>query len=243
MRLGPLRSPCRALRAAGTDYKEPPSLRDRVAAGSLPPVNDRLPENPLVIKPVERVGRYGGDWNHALVGGGSLSMLFRYQAYEPLVRYTPDWSGVSPMSRSPSKATPSGKVYTIRLRKGMKWSDGQPYTTEDVKFWYDTVLTDKRRRSRRAGPLEDRRRGRASSEVVDEQTFKVIFSRPTASFRSTSPGPTTTRRRAAPSTTSSSSTSTYNPAANELAKQRGFESWVASFQSAARRSRTTMRSS
>ncbi len=83
-------------RAQALDYKEAPSTRDKVAAGALPPVKDRLPENPLVVKPVERIGRYGGDWNNALVGGGSLSMLFRYQAYEPLLRYTPDWSGVTP---------------------------------------------------------------------------------------------------------------------------------------------------
>ncbi|MGO8197619.1 hypothetical protein ACC786_38090, partial [Rhizobium ruizarguesonis] len=62
---------------------------------ALPALKDRLPENPLFVKPVERVGKYGGSWNMALVGGGSLSMLFRYQAYEPLLRYTPDWSGVT----------------------------------------------------------------------------------------------------------------------------------------------------
>src|SRR5216684_2294345 len=80
-----------AAAARAQDYKEAPSTREKVAGGALPPVKDRLPENPLVVKPIERIGRYGGDWNHALVGGGSLSMLFRYQAYEPLLRYTPDW--------------------------------------------------------------------------------------------------------------------------------------------------------
>ncbi|HLV83758.1 MAG TPA: twin-arginine translocation signal domain-containing protein, partial [Devosia sp.] len=56
-------------------------LKPQVEAGTLPPVADRLPANPLVITPFDRAGQQGGDWNHALVGGGSLSMLVRYQGY------------------------------------------------------------------------------------------------------------------------------------------------------------------
>src|SRR6478609_11924600 len=165
-----------ALPVFAADFREADILKEKVASGAMPAVKDRLPENPLVIKPVERVGRYGGDWNHALVGGGSLSMLFRYQAYEPLLRYTPDWSGVVPNVAESFEGDAEGKVYTIRLRKGMKWSDGQPYTTDDVKFWYDTVLTDKRvafvgqDHWKVAGEV-------AKLEVVDAQTFKVTFSR------------------------------------------------------------------
>ena len=133
-----------ALPALATGYTEADVLKEKVSSGALPPVTDRLPANPLVVKPLESVGKYGGDWNMALVGGGSLSMLFRYQAYEPLLRYTPDWSGVALNVAEAFDGDAESKVYTIRLRKGMKWSDGQPYTTADVKFWYDTVLTDKR---------------------------------------------------------------------------------------------------
>ena len=229
--------------AAGTEYKEAPSLRDRVAAGSLPPVRDRLPENPLVIKPVERVGKYGGDWNHALVGGGSLSMVFRYQAYEPLLRYTPDWSGVDAQRRGILRRRRRGKVYTIRLRKGMKWSDGQPYTTDDMKFWYDTVLTDKRVAFVGQDHWKHRGRGRRSSRSSMTQTFKVIFTSPTASFRSTSPGPITTRRRVAPSTISSSSISTTTRRRRARQGSAGFESWIALLPERSRASRMTTPSS
>ena len=218
--------------AAGTDYKEAPSLRDRVAAGSLPPVKDRLPENPLVIKPVERVGRYGGDWNHALVGGGSLSMLFRYQAYEPLLRYTPDWSGVVPNVAESFEGDAEGKVYTIRLRKGMKWSDGQPFTTDDVKFWYDTVLTDKRVAF--VGQDHWKTGGEVGKlEVIDAQTFKVTFSRPNGFFPLNVAWSNNDQTARCPKHYLKQFHIDFNPAANELAKQRGFESWVASFQSAA----------
>jgi peptide/nickel transport system substrate-binding protein len=83
-----------APRVLAQDYKESAFLKAQVDAGTLPPVAERLPETPLVITPFERPGQQGGDWNHALVGGGSLSMLVRYQGYEPLVRFTPDWSGI-----------------------------------------------------------------------------------------------------------------------------------------------------
>jgi len=43
-----------------TEFHESPMLRTKVAAGELPPVEERLPENPLVIEPYEEIGQYGG---------------------------------------------------------------------------------------------------------------------------------------------------------------------------------------
>ena len=59
-------------------------LKSLVHACKLPPLAERLPQNPMVVTPLTEVGKYGGTWRSAIVGGGSLSMLFRYQAYEPL---------------------------------------------------------------------------------------------------------------------------------------------------------------
>ena len=69
---------------------EAPMLKALVDAGTLPPLSDRLPKNPMVVTPLREVGTYGGTWRSTIVGGGSLSMLFRYQAYEPLMRYNPE---------------------------------------------------------------------------------------------------------------------------------------------------------
>jgi peptide/nickel transport system substrate-binding protein len=214
------------------DYNEAPDLKQKAASGALPPVRERLPEKPLVIKPVERVGKYGGDWNHALVGGGSLSMLFRYQAYEPLLRYTPDWSGVTPNVAESFTADADSKVYTIRLRKGMKWSDGQPYTTDDIKFWYDTVFTDKRV----AFVAQDywKSGGKpAKLEIVDAQTFKVIFDRPNGLFPLQVAWGDNDQTTRCPKHYLQQFHIDYNPRANELAKQRGFDGWIACFQSMA----------
>ena len=90
--------------------KESTSLQAQVDAGELPPINERLPENPLVITPTDRPGQQGGDWNHALVGGGSLSMVVRYQGYEPLVRYTPGLVG----RRAERRGSPTRSTRTAR---------------------------------------------------------------------------------------------------------------------------------
>ncbi len=217
--------------ASATEYKEADTLKQLVGRGALPPLKERLPENPLVIKPHDRIGKYGGDWNNALVGGGSLSMLFRYQAYEPLVRYNPEWTGVIPNVAELFEGNPEFVVYTVRLRKGMKWSDGQPYTTDDVKFWYDTVLTDERIAF--LGQDHWKTNGKpAKLEVVDPYTFKVIFSEPNGFFPLVVAWANNDQTTRCPKHYLQQFHIDYNTKANELAKQRGFDNWIASFQSA-----------
>lgn len=221
-----------ALPAPAADYREADSLKEKVSNGALPALKDRLPVSPLVIKPVESVGKYGGDWNMALVGGGSLSMLFRYQAYEPLLRYKPDWSGVTLNVAEAFDGDADSKIYTIRLRKGMKWSDGHPFTTEDIRFWYDTVLTDKRVAFVGQGHWKSGGKP-AKLEIVDEQTFRVIFYKPNGMFPLQVAWANNDQTTRCPKHYLEQFHIDYNPKADELAKQRGFESWIASFQAAA----------
>ena len=213
-------------------FNEADSLKARVAKGELPPLAQRLPANPLVVKPVERIGTYGGDWNHALVGGGSLSMLFRYQVYEPLLRYTPDWSGVTPNVAESFVGDAESKVFAIRLRRGLRWSDGAPYTTADIKFWYDTVLTDKRVAF--VGQDHWKSGGKpAELEIVDATTFKVIFPRPNGFFPLMVAWANFDQTTRCPKHYLEQFHIDFNPKANEVAKARGFDNWVPSFQSAA----------
>jgi peptide/nickel transport system substrate-binding protein len=41
------------------------------------------------------------------------------------------------------KISPDYKVFTFYMRKGVKWSDGQPFTTADIKYWWEDVVHDK----------------------------------------------------------------------------------------------------
>jgi peptide/nickel transport system substrate-binding protein len=118
-------------------YGEAPQLAQRVAAGELPPVEERLPTNPLVVPVVERIGDYGGTWNSGLVG--SISWLIMTIGYEHLVRWTPDWSGVIPNIAESFDVNDDATEFTFFLREGMRWSDGHPFTADDILFWYEDV--------------------------------------------------------------------------------------------------------
>ncbi len=128
--------------ALAADYHEAPVLAARVAAGTLPPVAQRLPEMPLVVQPVEHVGHYGGTWRMA-VQGGSDSLVERTLGYTRLVRWKPDWSDVTPDLAESYTVSPDARDYVFKLRRGLKWSDGQPFTVDDLMFWYQDVLMNK----------------------------------------------------------------------------------------------------
>jgi peptide/nickel transport system substrate-binding protein len=125
--------------------KEAPSLAKLVRSGDLPPLKERLPTNPMVVKPVDRLGTYGGSWRMGVTGGsGSFSQLNRFQGYEGLVRWTPDWKPEPiPNVAESFEIGEQGRVYTFKLRAGLRWSDGEPFTADDVMFWYDDVVRDK----------------------------------------------------------------------------------------------------
>lgn len=199
------------------------------AQADLPPLNDRLPENPLVITPTDRPGQQGGTWNHALVGGGSLSMLWRYQAYEPLYRYDPQWTSIIPNVAESYEVSDDSRVYTITLRRGHKWSDGEPYTTEDVRFWYEDIYRDPET------PLPDLSYWSsgdtpATLEIIDEVTFRVTFAEPSGFFMQQLAWANQDHLTRTPAHYLKQFHIRYNENANELAQERGYQSWIALFQ-------------
>lgn len=126
--------------AQPTSFGEAPQLAQQVEAGELPPVEERLPANPMVIEPVERIGKYGGDWRMAMVGGSDGGSIRITVAYENLVRWTPDYESVIPNIAESVEVNEDATAYTFHLREGMKWSDGHPYTADDIMFWYEDIL-------------------------------------------------------------------------------------------------------
>ena len=199
------------------------------AQDDLPPLEARLPETPLVITPTDRPGRQGGIWNHALVGGGSLSMLWRYQAYEPLYRFDPEWNGIIPNVAERYEVSEDSREYTITLRRGHKWSDGEPYTTEDVRFWYEDIFRDP------DAALTEQAFWYTGDvpgelEIVDDATFRVTFAEPNGFFMQQLAWANQDHTTRTPAHYLKQFHIKYNENANALAKERGFESWIALFQ-------------
>jgi peptide/nickel transport system substrate-binding protein len=120
-------------------YNEAPMLAARVAAGDLPIVDERMPINPMLIQPVEQVGHYGGTLEVIVSEAGNTSSVI---GYEPLVRWDAEWLRVIPNVAQSVDSSADATAYTFRLREGMRWSDGEPFTANDIVFWYEAIFTN-----------------------------------------------------------------------------------------------------
>lgn len=153
-------------------YKEAPMLAERVSAGQLPPVDERLPEEPLVVTPKEQIGTYGGTWNRVWLGS-SDSPAYTTAMYEPIIRYTEDLSGFEENIAKDWEVADDGMSITIYLRKGIKWSDGEPFTANDVSMWLEVLQND----DLNPGDLEVKQH---RIEIIDDYTFRYIWPEPYA---------------------------------------------------------------
>jgi len=119
-------------------FHEAPMLAEQVAAGELPPVNERLPENPLVIIPPEQCGPYGGTWDRY----NPTTQLFLTPriGYDNYARFGPMGREILPNLATDWKTLDDGRTWIIHLRKGVRWSDGHPCTADDIVFWHDDML-------------------------------------------------------------------------------------------------------
>ncbi|SFC48987.1 peptide/nickel transport system substrate-binding protein [Streptomyces aidingensis] len=168
-------------KAAGAKGKEAPMLAERVKAGELPPVEERLPENPLVVTPTEQIGVYGGTWRTAITGTGDGPWLHRTIGYEPLLRWTRDWTGTELNLAESITPNADASEFTVQLRKGTRWSDGTPLTTADVDFGYQHVLLNRDLTQGHPAALalgEDP----AELEIIDDWSFIVRFTGPNPMF-------------------------------------------------------------
>ncbi|MCC9078709.1 ABC transporter substrate-binding protein [Litorilinea aerophila] len=124
---------------AGQRFKEAPMLAELVKAGQLPPVDERLPSQPMVVEVVDQIGTYGGTWR-----GGTAEVngnfYIRNGGYQQLLRWTPTWDGIIPNLAEWVEANDEATEFTFKLREGIRYSDGEPLTADDILFWYEDVL-------------------------------------------------------------------------------------------------------
>src|SRR5258707_2540636 len=162
-------------------YKEAPALAELVKAGKLPPVDKRLPENPLVVPVVEKVGEYGGVWRRAFLGPADANNYVRV-VYDSLFRCSPDGAKIEPKIAESAEPSADFKTWTIKLRKGSKWSDGQPFTADDILFWYNEVLLNKELTPSLPGWIKNADGSAAKVEKVDDSTVRFTYAAPATLF-------------------------------------------------------------
>jgi peptide/nickel transport system substrate-binding protein len=162
-------------------YHEAPMLADMVAAGDLPPVEERLPAEPLVEEVVDEIGQYGGTLRRAFLGPGDHNNYTRV-VYDALVRFAPDGSQVIPHIAKGWESNDDFSEWTVFLREGMKWSDGEPFTADDIMFWYDHILLNEDLNPTVPIWMLNADGSTAVVEKVDDYAVKWIYGQPNTAF-------------------------------------------------------------
>lgn len=161
---------------------EIPFLKEQVEAGKLPPQLERLPQTPLVVDFEESgktIGKYGGDLRLLMGKAKDLGQITVY-TYARLVGYAPDYT-IQP-DIVEAFVVGEGRDFTFKLRKGHRWSDGHPVTSEDFRyFWEDMVKNDKL--GKKGIPSQMLVDGEEPTfQVIDELIFRYTWEKPNPSF-------------------------------------------------------------
>ena len=170
-----------AEKAAVAKQKEAPMLAELVAKGELPPLEERLPEEPLVVVPVEEIGQYGGTWRIATDSASRTFSMTAKRQMENLVAWSYDFKEIVPNIAKGWEISEDKRTTTFFLRKGMKWSDGAPFTADDFVFcWNDIRLN---REIYPVVPSNYQIAGEPGEMVkTDDYTFSITFAKPYGMF-------------------------------------------------------------
>lgn len=165
-----------ALVAQDITYSESPLLGERVASDQLPPVDERLPVNPKVVPVIDEIGQYGGTLRVGDTGDRldeALRMrhigLFRYNftasEYEADLAESWEW-------------TNEFRTLTIKLRDGLKWSDGDSFDTEDIAWHWNSILNHPEVSPAGPGGFWTVGGETATLDVIDSTTFSYTWAIP-----------------------------------------------------------------
>jgi peptide/nickel transport system substrate-binding protein len=152
---------------------ESPMWQGMVAAGDLPPLEERLPQDLETVPVHEEIGQYGGTWNRAFRGDSDFGGLARTD-FDGFVRFDAMGQNAVPNIAKEWEVTDNGASFVFQLRKGMNWSDGAPMSADDYLFWYqDMILNEELTPSFPEWVSVGGERGVV--EKIDDYTVKIGF--------------------------------------------------------------------
>lgn len=161
-------------------FQEAPMLAQQVQAGKLPPLAQRLPQEPLVLQPIDEVGQYTAKFAWATVMD-TLNDLQMLNACENFLKWTRDTTGFRPNLLTSYEWNADATEVTMRMRKGVKWSDGQPLTFDDYIFWWQDMVLDPT--VKYAPPAGYYPGGKPMDlQKIDDYTAKATFAAPNPLF-------------------------------------------------------------
>ena len=154
-------------------------LADLVKAGKLPKVEDRLPENPYVV-PHNWVTK-GQVRRHHPHDASRRRRTTRSSStmYGPsFTRFLNDGLDIGPGLAEKWEVSADQKEFTFHFRKGLKWSDGEPWTTEDVMYWWEDMVLNEQQSDSPPDPTRDGKAEVATITAPDDYTLKLTFKNP-----------------------------------------------------------------
>ncbi len=166
--------------AQGSKYSEAPQLAELVAAGQLPPVDERLPEVPVVVEPLESIGTYGGHIRTGIIQNRGFQARSSWGP-EPILRISRDGQSIEPNLAESWEYSNDGNTFVLHLRKGIKWSDGAPFDAAGFDFWWNHVNLNT---ALSPSPMAQFTvRGQVPTfEVIDDHTLQWTFVAPHANL-------------------------------------------------------------
>lgn len=202
---------------------EAPQLAEMVKRGDLPPLRKRLPDPHLRVKPLDRTGSYGQTWNGASSNPDG-AWNYQYIGDAGLVRWNNDWTGVDPNIARSWKIKRGGRELEFHLWPGIKYSDGSPFTADDVVFAYNDVLRN--RRLFPAFPDWLTRAGEPGAVTkIDDYSFKFTFKTPNGLLLRNLASPDAAILTTVPFKYFKQFHKHYNPGADNLAENKGYPDW------------------
>ena len=162
-------------------YKESPSSAAAVAAGTILPVDQRLPnwENVFILPPGDEIGTYGGIMRTTMsrpVTQTDVGMGYGLEM-------SPDGLLLVPSMFRVFESNDSGDEFTFKMRNGARWSDGHPHTIEDIRFALEDLMLNKELMPGLPAVLRSPITGNDMRvQFIDDSTFKVFFDDPNFSF-------------------------------------------------------------
>lgn len=158
-------------------YQQAPNIDS-----SLPPVEERLPDNPYVIPHAWAAnGKYGGKLNMNVVATTGMALAssnFEFFYGFSLLRYLNDGKDVVPGLVESWESNDDASEWTLHFRKGLKWSDGEPWTTADIMFWWDDIIAGQHLAQTAPDECRSGKGTLAKLKAVDDTTLTMTFDAP-----------------------------------------------------------------
>ena len=215
-------------RAQAATEKEAPQLAALVKDGKLPPLAERIPAKPMVVKPFEKIGAYGGSLRRGLRGSSDHNGILRMVGNQGLVRWNMDFTEVLPNLAESWEVNADATQFTFHLIPGVRWSDGHPFTADDVVFAIEDCVKNSELYS--ATPAQLTVAGKpVVVEKIDDHTVKFTFAASNALYLENLATPLGQHPTLFPKHYCSQYLPKYNPNLEADAKAAGVAGWTELF--------------